>query len=215
MPAPQTIHSSGFEPSLKANFAHVNLMVDSFIANAEPDDLRAILRTMLSSCPPSTASAFTAAARKRLERLAQTSSRHPTPTTTAPSTLFATYPDGGATPSPSLDGTLRRARALYGAGMGFASLAALTAIARGTLGLRWAPDGPMADTLAAVDADIAQALQSAREEYGAGRVADLDAARATLRELEETLAASQDDAVRWGGEFPFERALVDVQHWKL
>ena len=99
--------------------------------------------------------------------------------------------------------------------MGFAGLSVLTSIARGTLGLRWALDGEMADTLAAVDADVAQALQSAKEEFGGGRVSDLEAARATLRELEETLSASQDDTAQWGGEFPFERALVDVQHWKL
>ncbi|GJE92252.1 hypothetical protein PsYK624_084050 [Phanerochaete sordida] len=206
MPAPQTNHA-GFEP--KGSFAHVNLMVDSFIANAEADDLRAIMRTMLASCPPSTASAFTAAARKRF---AQTSTRHPAP---LPSAHYALPTAGLAEASPSLPATLRRARALYGAGLGFAGLALLTSVARGTLGLRWDLDGPLADTLAAVDADIAQALQSCREEFGSGRVADVDAARATLQELEATLIASQDDTARWEGDFPFERALVDVQHWKL
>lgn len=104
---------------------------------------------------------------------------------------------------------------MYGAYMGFASISLLTSIVRGTLGLRWDLDGEMEDTLAAIDADIAQALQSAKEEAGSGRVADLDAARAALRELEETLRASQDDTAQWEGDFPFERALVDVQHWKL
>lgn len=207
MPAPQTNHATAFEP--KGSFAHVNLMVDSFIANAEADDLRAIMRTMLASCPPSTAAAFTTAARKRF---AQTSTRHPTP---PPAAHFTTRADGLTEASPSLEATLRRARALYGAGMGFASLALLTSVARGTLGRRWDLDGALAATLAAVDADIAQALQSAREEFGAGRVADLDAARKTLRDLEETLCASEDDTARWEGDFPFERSLVDVQHWKL
>ena len=110
---------------------------------------------------------------------------------------------------------LRRARTLYGAGLGFAGLGLLAGVVRATLGLRWDPDGPTADALAAVDADIAQAMQSAREELGGGRVGDLDGARETARGLEAALAASLADTTRWAGEFPFERALGDVRCWKL
>ena len=167
------------------------------------------MRTTLASTPPSTAAAFTAAARKRL---AQTLVQHPLP---APATLF-TPVDGSDEVQPfgEFAEVLRRARALYGAGMGFASLGVLTHVVRATLGLRWDVDGATADALAAVDADIAQGLQSSREELGAGRV-DVDHARGVVAELEQALDASQDETAQWGGDFPFERALVDVQHWKL
>lgn len=171
--------------------------------------LRAIIRTTLASSPPSTAGAFTAAARKRL---AHTITQKPR---LSPSDLFTTQQNGESLPSGELAGVLRRSRALYGAGLAFASLGVLASVVRGTVGLRWELDGEMADTLAAVDADIAQALQSAREEFGSGRMGDLDAARAAVKEVEETLSASLDDTTRWEGEFPFERALDDIQHWKL
>jgi hypothetical protein len=99
--------------------------------------------------------------------------------------------------------------------MGFASLGVLTSVVHETLGLHWETDGETADTLAAVDSDIAQGLQSAKEELASGRVADLDAARDVIGELEQILGASLSDTSRWGGDFPFERALMGVQHWKL
>ena len=129
--------------------------------------------------------------------------------------LFVVQESGLCIPCRELEVVLRRSRALYGAGMGFASLGVLTSVVRATLGLRWDLDGKTADALAALDSDIAQGLQSAREELGGGRVTDLEGARTVIRDLEEILSASQNDTSRWGGDFPFERALVDVQHWKL
>lgn len=64
-----------------------------------------------------------------------------------------------AKPTPQLTEALARARTLYGAGMGFASLRILETIVRATLGLRWEAEGDMADSLAVVDADISQAIQ--------------------------------------------------------
>ena len=61
---------------------------------------------------------------------------------------------------PSLHDLLTRARSLYGAGLGFASLGLLSAIVRATIGLRWEDDGDMADILAVIDADIGQAIQA-------------------------------------------------------
>ena len=170
--------------------------------------LRAVIRTTLASCPPSAASAFTFAARKRL---AQTIAKKPL---LSPSDLFTTQHDESL-PSEEFKAVLRRSRALYGAGMALASLDVLTSVVRGTLGHRWKNDGKMVDTLAAVDADIAQALQSAREEFGSRRVNEREMARAAVRALEETLSASLNDTIGWKGEFPFERALADVQCWKI
>jgi hypothetical protein len=61
---------------------------------------------------------------------------------------------------PCLHDILTRARSLYGAGLGFASLAVLSSIVRATIGLRWDDDGDMADILAVIDADIGQAIQA-------------------------------------------------------
>ena len=60
---------------------------------------------------------------------------------------------------PPLHDLLTRARSLYGAGLGFASLAVLSLIVRATIGLRWEDEGDMADILAVIDADIGQAIQ--------------------------------------------------------
>jgi hypothetical protein len=60
---------------------------------------------------------------------------------------------------PPLHDLLIRARSLYGAGLGFASLGVLSSIVRATIGLRWEDEGDMADILAVIDADIGQAIQ--------------------------------------------------------
>ena len=170
--------------------------------------LRVIVRTTLATSGPNTAAAFTAAARKRL---VQTNVK----AIQSSAVLFDTGEDGLSIPSESLETALRRSRSLYGAGMGIASLGALMDVVRATIGLRWARDGLMADSLAAVDADISQAIQSAKEELVGGRPSDIEKARIVVRELGEWLIESSKDTERWGGEFPFEKALVSIEYWKL
>lgn len=115
--------------------------------------LRAITRNLLATGTPSLAAAFTAAARSRLR---QTSAKRIATT----NGLFTTSLNGiYAIPTPELDKALARARSLYGAGMGFASLGILSSIVKATVGLRWEDDGAMAHVLAVVDADISQAIQ--------------------------------------------------------
>lgn len=115
--------------------------------------LRSIVRNLLATGPPGLASAFTNAARSRLR---QTNSKiHNSPY------LFQRQTrDKPSAPMPSLHDLLTRARSLYGAGLGFASLGLLSAIVRATIGLRWEDDGDMADILAVIDADIGQAIQA-------------------------------------------------------
>jgi hypothetical protein len=146
-------------------------MVDTFIANASPDEcvvpkhgymtntnhlrssLRSIIRNLLATGPPGIAPAFSNAARSRLR---QTISK-PLP---SPYSLFRRQTrDGYAVPLPHLQDVLTRARSLYGAGLGFLSLPVLASIVRATIGLRWEDDGDMADILAVIDADIGQAIQ--------------------------------------------------------
>ncbi|KAI0365639.1 hypothetical protein BV20DRAFT_1124819 [Pilatotrama ljubarskyi] len=143
-------------------FGHVNLMVDTLIANAALSDLQAIIRATLASSSPSVAVIFTASARRRLAR---------TNAAELPSvgTLFYRTADGGAwEPTAELFTTLARSRVLYGAGMGVVSLAALTEVVKSAVGVRWDEDSRMEDVLAAIDADITQAMQSAKEEIESG-----------------------------------------------
>lgn len=99
--------------------------------------------------------------------------------------------------------------------MGIASLDILAAVVTATIGLRWEIDGPMTDALAAVDTDISQAIQSAKEEFAGGRVSDIGTARAIVHNLGSSITESLKDTEQWGGEFPFERALASVDYWKL
>ncbi|KAI6147756.1 hypothetical protein BKA82DRAFT_999614 [Pisolithus tinctorius] len=206
MPAPQIVAHS--PDGIKA-FGHVNLMVDTLIANATIEDLRAITRNLLASGSPGLASAFTDAARIRLrqtiaKRIANTNG------------LFEPELDGiHAAPSSSLDNTLARIRSLYGAGMGFASLGLLVTIVKATIGLRWGRDGSMAAMLAVIDTDISQAIQSCKEELEGGRVNDLTAARDAVNKLWVSVQESLADVKSWGGEFPFERAASSIEFWKF
>ncbi|PPQ97315.1 hypothetical protein CVT26_006633 [Gymnopilus dilepis] len=206
MPAPETVFRySDSRPSL----GHVNLMVDTFIANASADDLRSIVRNLLATGPPGTAAAFTSAARSRLR---QTTSK------SLPNTyqLFRrNNVDGLAVALPHLHDVLTRARSLYGAGLGFGSLKILASIVRATIGLRWEDEGDMADILAVIDADIGQAIQSSKEEIEADRVLDLSSARETRDTLRRAVQESMVDVKAWGGEFPFERASASLEHWKF
>jgi len=206
MPAPATILRA---QDVGKTLGHVNLMADTFIANAKVDDLRAITRNLLASGSPNLASAFTAAARSRL---CQTNAQCPP----NPSTLFTVrQSDGIIVPTSQLNEALSRARSLYGAGMGFASLGILESAVRATIGLRWEEVSELSDTLALVDADISQAIQSSKEEIDAGRVGDLTAARQIVGELRAVVRDSFLDCETWGGEFPFERASGSIEFWKF
>ena len=53
---------------------------------------------------------------------------------------------------------------MYGAGLGFMALRYLTPAMQQTIGLRWEEDDEMADSLAVLDSDMTQAIQSGKEE---------------------------------------------------
>ncbi|EIW74975.1 hypothetical protein CONPUDRAFT_112910 [Coniophora puteana RWD-64-598 SS2] len=207
MPAPE-VSSLQYDNNVKT-LGHVNLMVDTFIANATLEDLRAITRTLLATGSPSLASAFTAAARARLR---QTGARR----LASSNSLFAPGADGfDPVPTSELHSVLARARSLYGAGMGFASLGVLYSVVSATVGLRWETDGDMADALAVVDADITQAIQSCKEELEGNRVSDMGAAREVVGQMRSAVEESTRDVQGWGGEFPFDRAACSIEYWKF
>ncbi|KDQ49458.1 hypothetical protein JAAARDRAFT_42876 [Jaapia argillacea MUCL 33604] len=192
----------------RAATGHVNLMVDTYLANCQPDDLRAVVRTLLATHSPMLAASFTTAARSRF---IQTNAGSVSPS----ATLFRKMSTGLSVPTSELEDHLARSRSLFGAGMGFTSLAMLTSVVEAVKGHRWEDDGEMADALAMVDADITQAIQSSKEELEAGRVIDLSSARETAYTLKSALKGSIRDTENWGGEFPFERAAASVDYWKF
>lgn len=133
-----------------------------------------------------------------------------------------------------------RARALFGAGLGLASLPLLTLLIHGTHKLRWSEDGTFVDALAILDGDISQAIQSSTEEIAQQAVAQLVSLNPTsppsvgmyapsqqqtssveenwteegckaVVDLRNALKACESEVEGWGGEFPFQRGLANVE----
>jgi hypothetical protein len=207
MPAPAPSSDAFNRSPDSRSLNHVNLMVDSFIANARIEDLRATVRILLASTPPSTAQAFTKAARSRL------SNPNASP---LPHSQVLFYFDGAEpTPTSTLYDILAHARALYGAGMGLTSFGVLATVIRTSLGLRWTPFGAAAEAFALIDGDICQAIQSSKEEIDAGRAGDVESARAKVADLRSALNESADAVSCWGGDFPFECAAASLDLWKF
>ncbi|OBZ74957.1 hypothetical protein A0H81_05081 [Grifola frondosa] len=149
MPAPESIPPRARDA--RPVLGHVNLMVDTLIANASIDDLRAIVRSTLATTSPPVASAFTAAARHRL------GDQCDCPTVSVRS--FHQERRRNDRPDPRVDECSRSQSVLYGAGMGLASLGVLGVVVRATVGLRWEEGSSMENILASIDADISQAIQ--------------------------------------------------------
>ena len=161
----------------------------------------------MATCPPSTTATLTSAARHHYDHW-----KAPQPT----ESLFIVQDNGLSAPASGLQKILARARALYGVGSAFASLAVLETVVRATIGLRWDEDGQLAYALADVDSDITQAIQSCKEELASGRVKEIYAARKAVASLGEAIKSSRVDCARWHEDcFPFERAEVSVQFWKF
>ncbi|KAI0695973.1 hypothetical protein C8T65DRAFT_664482 [Cerioporus squamosus] len=185
---------------------HVNLMVDTFISNVTLIDLQDSIRRTLATSPPSVAAAFTAAARDRLAR----SKANAVPDS---DTLFVQTSSSGWEATPQLDTVLRRARALYGSGLGLASLRVLTAVVVAAGRTRWEPDSDLETLLAYVDADISQAVVSVGQEMDAGRTGAEEEAE-THKAMINALKTCGESVAAWEGDFPFERAMDSVEQWK-
>ncbi|KAL7281237.1 hypothetical protein ACG7TL_004545 [Trametes sanguinea] len=101
--------------------------------------------------------------------------------------------------------------------MGVAALTVLKEVVEKSVGVRWEEDSPVEQALAAIDADLCQAIQSAKEELDrAGeKDSDVEAAREALEKLRSALMVSKHEVEEWEGDFPFESALWSVDLWKL
>ncbi|KAF9446915.1 hypothetical protein P691DRAFT_776508 [Macrolepiota fuliginosa MF-IS2] len=202
MPVPETISLPG------RALGHVNLMLDTFIANASVEDLRAITRNLLATNPSSLTQSYKVCARNRLCRTDNTAEL-------LSASLFQQREDSNYAPTPSLSELLSRTRKLYGVGLGSSSLPLLTAIVRATIGIRWRERGDTMTLLAVVDNDISQAVQSTKEEIASGLVEDVSLVQDAAEKLKRALMESRKDVETWNGKFPFGRAEVTLQCWKL
>jgi len=207
-------------------------MVDTFIANADPEEyglslsrsthahlppplpsprLRGIVRNLLASSPPSVSARLATIARGRL--------KHKLSVRGSPAALstllFLTSKDGSSRPADPFYDTLRAARSMYGAGLGFMALRYLTPAMQQTIGLRWEEDGEMVQSLAFLDSDMTQAIQSGKEELMRENGAGVNEARAVVKELRLRLSEALASVKSWGGEFPFERTQASLEHWKI
>ncbi|KAI0329199.1 hypothetical protein GY45DRAFT_1325298 [Cubamyces sp. BRFM 1775] len=205
MPTPGDSTTEQARPVL----GHVNLMVDTLIAHAQPNELRAFLRDTLGSTDPSVTGALLVAARLYLDKTNATA-------LPATGTLFVQSADGGVwEATEDLHATLKRSRVLYGAGMGLAALAVLTEVVKSAVGLRWEEGSPLEEDLAKVDEDLTQAIQSAKEEIDGGRAPAVEQVKTVHDALRKALLEDWKEVEGWGGDFPFGRALPSVELWKL
>ena len=84
-----------------------------------------------------------------------------------------------------------------------------------TIGLRWREDDEFVDSLAILDSDMTQAIQSGKEELIREKGVGVNEARAVVKELRLRLSEASASVKSWGGEFPFERTQASLEHWKL
>jgi len=192
--------------------SHVNLQMDSFLASVNPDELRAVCRQLLATSDKATQNAFTNVARTRMLR----TSKKPLP---SKDSLFTDVHTNEPQPTQVVYETLARARSVFGVGLGFESLHILLFLIRATSGLRWELDSKMEDALIILDADVAQAIQSCKEQVAA-KVAtkeplDLEAYRQQLKELKGAMEDIRTETDAWGGEFPYEKGMISINGWRL
>ncbi|KAG8931943.1 hypothetical protein FRC03_002155 [Tulasnella sp. 419] len=191
---------------------HVNLQMDSFLASVNADELRAVCRQLLATSDKATQNVFTNVARTRMLR----QSKKPLPSRES---LFKNAHTNDPLPTQVVYDTLARARSIFGVGLGFESLHILLFLIRSTSGLRWELDSKMEDALIVLDADLAQAIQSCKEQV-ASKVAtnqplDLEAYRHQLKELKTAMEDIRKETDAWGGEFPYEKGLISINGWRL
>lgn len=103
---------------------------------------------------------------------------------------------------------------MYGVGLGFMALQYLTPVVQQTTGLRW-EDGEIADSLAVLDSDMTQAIQSGKEELLRKDGIGIDEAKAVVKELRIQLSKALENTKSSEGEFPFERTQASLEYWKI
>jgi hypothetical protein len=175
-------------------------MVDTIITNVASDDIRTLVRALLSTSPAHVTDQFCSLAKAHLHHM-------PIPPAPGVPDLFTTTnPELEPAPTPAFESLLARARARYGAGLGASSILVLLPIVDAAATIQWTEESPIEDALSIVDCDIAAALLNAKDEVKQ----DGDTAREAvdaLAKLRVSLETVQEKVRVWEGDFPFERSL--------
>lgn len=130
------------------------------------------------------------------------------------SPLFRTSEDGLSRPGNAFYQTLQVIRPIYGAGLGSLALQHLALVVQQTIDLRWEEEGEMADSLAVLDSDMTQAIQSSKEQQlREGNFGE--EARKVVKEFRFRVSEASKSVKSWGGEFPFERTEDSLKYWKV
>jgi hypothetical protein len=174
-------------------------MVDTIITNVASDDIRTLVRALLSTSPAHVTDQFCSLAKAHLHHM-------PIPPAPPVPDLFTTTTSPEPAPTPAFESLLARARARYGAGLGASSILVLLPIVDAAATIQWTEESPIEDALSIVDCDIAAALLTAKDEVKQ----DGDTARQAvdaLARLRASLETVQEKVRVWEGDFPFERSL--------
>ncbi|KAG8754144.1 hypothetical protein FRC14_005353 [Serendipita sp. 396] len=199
--SPTTNTNPGAQPQVR----HVNLMVDTIITNVASDDIRTLVRALLSSSPAHVTDQFCSLAKSHL---------HHMPIPPAPGALELFTSDPEPTPTPAFETVLARARARYGAGLGSSSILVLLPIVDLAGSIQWREGSAVEDALSIVDCDIAAALLHAKEEL-AQQGETAQEARDALTRLRSSLETVEEKVEDWGGDFPFERSQDAITSMQL
>ncbi|KAG7087016.1 hypothetical protein E1B28_012994 [Marasmius oreades] len=198
MPAPDVSIPTNVTHSV---VGHVNLMVDTFLANVDSDEL-------LSSGLPDIAKTFNEIARGYYSSKGEEYKPNY-------KSLFRRGEEGAVVPTEDFNEGLIHGRSLYGIGMGLAALEVLAFIVSATVGIRWREGDKLYGALVVLDSDITQAIQSCKEEKEAGRIVDQTRMRKVVENLRSVLKESSEEVRSWDGVFPFDKATSSVQYWKV
>lgn len=180
--------------------AHVNLMIDTIIANLPPEGLRSVLRSMLAADPTIT-STFEERTRIYLEKssapvnadLFETGYHHARPT--------ATFHD-----------VQRRVRALLGCGMCYESIPLLTTVVQqAAISTELSPS--LEQALSETDGDIIQAITAIQKTLlvSSGTRKLSESEKEVIFRLSQALHTCQEACAASRQAFPFERGMSALQ----
>lgn len=180
-------------------------MVDTIITNVASDDIRTLVRALLSTSPAHVTDQFCSLAKAHLDHM---------PIPPAPNAPDLFTHGAEPIPTPAFELLLARARARYGAGLGSSSVLVLLPIVEVAGNIKWSEGSAVEEALSIVDCDMAAALQNARDEISQPGEAGQEAV-GTLRKLRSNLEMVEEKVQEWGGDFPFERSLDALMSFNL